>query len=170
METTTVSSSILAVCSGTQEIENQESGRWGPTWLGREMQTQIWAARLVVCPSSQIFLGHALWLVSISNGNPATGTWTPNFIFADLDPDNEAPVNISGFQVTGGYFVSDSVQLLARFDRLDADDLDFNSDLLLLAANWWPSGATEIQVNLVIPTRDFELGGNQLLINYQLVF
>ncbi len=58
-----------------------------------------------------------------------------------------------GYQVTGGVMVADDVQLLIRHDAIKAILSEYDKQVLL-GLNWWPTGATEIQVNYVIPEND----------------
>jgi len=90
------------------------------------------------------------------------------FICARLSPISATTKTPCGLHGTLGYFVSDKVEVLGRWDSLWTDNLAPNSHLIVLGMNWWPSEPTELQVNYVIPTKDASLKFHRILVNIQL--
>jgi len=89
-------------------------------------------------------------------------------MLASYDPDLDADQDGSGFFVTGGWYLSERTQLLARWDRFSdvGEDADDN---LVLGFNAWPTSASEIQVNWVAPIAGSS-SPHKLLINFQVGF
>ena len=103
------------------------------------------------------------------------GPWllSAELLVGDTD---EAPVRPSprpwGYHGTVGFMVTDNSQMLVRWDSFDADIPDLADDdprLLVLGYNLWPTLATELQVNAVIPV-DGPGDDPQLLVNAQVAF
>ncbi len=90
-------------------------------------------------------------------------------IAARLDADVGPTREPFGWQLTGGYMITRNSQLLIRWDKLDADGIRADSDLVILAYNVWPTAPTKLQVNYVIPTRG-GVDNHQLLANAQVSF
>ncbi len=75
-----------------------------------------------------------------------------------------------GYHATLGYMVTPNAQLLARWDVFDTDvPTDVERHLLVFGWNLWPTAATKIQMNLVVPTQGFE-EEPRLVANAQLSF
>ncbi len=90
-------------------------------------------------------------------------------ILGDLDPDIGPSADPSGFHLTGGYYINANSQLLLRWDSLSPDGIAPESDYAVLGYNLWPTQATEVQANYIIPTRG-GVDNHQLLINLQVAF
>lgn len=90
-------------------------------------------------------------------------------ISARLEPEFGAPADPVGFYLTIGYHTSDSSQLLFRWDSFSPDGIRRDLDLLILGLNVWPTGATELQFNYIVPTQD-SVDNHQLLVNAQVGF
>ena len=90
-------------------------------------------------------------------------------IAARLEPDVGAAADALGFHLTAGYKPTPRTQLLFRWDSFSPDDVRRDLDRLILGLNIWPTGATELQVNYVIPTQD-SVDNHQLLVNAQVGF
>lgn len=75
-----------------------------------------------------------------------------------------------GFHATVGYTTSPRTQLLARWDDFRADGLAADQQLLIFGLNFWPTRATELQVNAVTPANRGGLAREQLLVNLQVAF
>ncbi len=56
-----------------------------------------------------------------------------------------------------------------RWDSLSPDGIAPESDYAVLGYNLWPTQATEVQANYIIPTRG-GVDNHQLLINLQVAF
>ncbi len=91
-------------------------------------------------------------------------------IYASLDPEFGPTTHPFGFHATAGYMLNPKTQVLARLDSFDPDGLQDDSHLIVLGLNHWPTQATEVQVNYVIPTEDGGIDHNQILINAQVSF
>lgn len=70
---------------------------------------------------------------------------------------------------TLGYMVEENSQILARLDHFDTGVLGDERTLFIAGWNLWPTSATELQVNGVIPIEGFSQDP-QLLVNLQLAF
>ncbi len=90
-------------------------------------------------------------------------------IYADLDADFGANRNPFGFYVTGGYMITGQSQLLLRGDFFETDGFQDDTHLIIFGYNLWPTQATELQVNFILPT-DRDIENLQLLINAQFAF
>lgn len=91
-------------------------------------------------------------------------------IWTELTPTGGTAANPFGYHATAGYYVADNVQLLARWDSFRPDAILGDSDLLIAGFNLWPTGATELQANIIFPTRNTNVNKPQLLINGQVSF
>ena len=94
-------------------------------------------------------------------------------LYARLQPTVGGRMEPYGFHATAGYMVSGNLQLLGRWDKYQSEDLFIdgdNSDLVLCGVNYWPSGATEVQINYIVDTDDTDIEHHQVLINVQIVF
>lgn len=90
-------------------------------------------------------------------------------IGANLDPVAGATAEPYGWALTLGYMLNGKSQLLARWDSFDPDTGPDSDDLFILGYNLWPTGATEVQLNYVVPTAG-GLDEHQLLANLQVGF
>lgn len=91
-------------------------------------------------------------------GEYVRGEWEPDFGLPDVDSD--------GLYLTAGYMLSENRQALLRWDRFAAPGQAEADDILVFGFNAWPTGATEIQVNWLLPLKDSnEL--HRLLVNFQ---
>ncbi len=91
------------------------------------------------------------------------------FIAARLEFAVGPTADPTGFHLTGGYQLTQWSQFLVRWDSFSPDGVRADSDLVLLGYNVWPTGATQLRANYVIPT----VGGvdnHQLLMSAQLAF
>ena len=91
-------------------------------------------------------------------------------IYAQLKFDEGETSEPFGYHVTAGYMIAAKSQLLLRWDSFAPDGLQPDSDLLTVGYNLWPTKATELQVNYIIPTEDGDFKYHQLLVNAQLAF
>lgn len=71
--------------------------------------------------------------------------------------------------LTVGFMTDEKSQLLVRLDHFETGALGDERTLLIPGWNLWPTAATELQVNAVLPLEGFN-GDPQLLINLQLAF
>lgn len=91
-------------------------------------------------------------------GEYIRGEWEPDFGLSDVDSD--------GLYLTAGYMLTENRQALLRWDRFKAPGQPLADNILVFGFNAWPTGATEIQVNWLLPLKDSnEL--NRLLVNFQ---
>ncbi|NNE43959.1 MAG: hypothetical protein HKN12_07105, partial [Gemmatimonadetes bacterium] len=95
------------------------------------------------------------------------GAWTGSaeVIGAELDPDGGMAEKPWGFHVTGALATSPRVQILARLDALKADDIWTRYGVAGL--NFWPTGPTELQFNVLVPLGE-STEEPQLLVNAQI--
>lgn len=91
-------------------------------------------------------------------------------IYARLKFGRTTTVEPTGFHATAGYMITGKSQLLLRWDSFTPDGLQPDSRLLIVGYNLWPTKATELQVNYIIPTDDGDYKHHQLLVNAQLAF
>lgn len=91
-------------------------------------------------------------------------------IYGNLDPSSGLSSEMVGFHTTLGYMLNDKNQLLFRTDNFDPDRLGTDSHLIIFGYNYWPTKATEIQVNYIINTDKTDIDHHQLLINAQISF
>lgn len=90
-------------------------------------------------------------------------------IRADWDPVGPVDVDADGLYLTAGWMVRENHQGLVRWDRYRAPGTVLDDDVVVLGYNTWPTTATEIQVNWILPLRD---SGEpyRLLVNLQMGF
>lgn len=91
-------------------------------------------------------------------------------ISAKLDGVAGARNRPEGYHATLGYTTSRRTQALARWDDFRADGLGISQQLLILGLNFWPTSATELQVNAVTPVNRGGVRREQLLVNLQFAF
>ena len=91
-------------------------------------------------------------------------------IYAKLDPSSGDTSHPFGFYLTAGYKLSQTSQILIRCDGFDADDLQLDSDLIVLGYNYWSTRVTKFQINYTIPTGDHVIKGSKILLQTQLGF
>lgn len=97
------------------------------------------------------------WLVA--------GEW----LVAFLEPVGAGSFKPYGWHVTGGYMLAERSQALLRWDRFRPANGVRTADLIIAGFNHWPTRATEVQLNLGVPTEG-DLDRSQALINLQLAF
>lgn len=91
-------------------------------------------------------------------GEYIRGEWNPDFGVLDVEAD--------GVYLTAGYMLAEARQVLMRWDRYEAPGQE-PDDVLVFGFNAWPTGATEIQVNWLVPLKEStEL--HKLLVNFQI--
>ncbi|HSG81691.1 MAG TPA: porin [Gemmatimonadota bacterium] len=90
-------------------------------------------------------------------------------IGASLDPTGGDSFEPFGWYLTGGYMLTPRSQALVRWDKFKPEVGEDPADLIILGYNLWPTSATEIQLNLGLPTRD-SFDNSQLFINFQIGF
>ena len=91
-------------------------------------------------------------------GEYIRGEWEPDVGVTDVESD--------GFYFTAGYMVQEMRQILIRWDRFEAPGAIEADDVLIFGFNAWPTSATEIQVNWLVPLKDSsEI--HKILVNFQ---
>lgn len=90
-------------------------------------------------------------------GEYLRGEWEPDFGVLDVESD--------GLYLTAGYMIQEARQILLRWDRFEAPGQDAD-DILVFGFNVWPTTATELQANWLVPLQDSE-EPHKLLINFQ---
>ena len=90
------------------------------------------------------------------------------FLANRLTPTKGNVVEARGHHVTAGWMFTEEHQGLARWDRFRGIE-GGTDDALVLGGNWWPTGATEVQVNWVVPLSGDE-SVHRLWVNLQLGF
>lgn len=91
-------------------------------------------------------------------------------VYGQLDFAPGPTQDIIGWHATGGVMLTPNSQALLRLDRLDPDNLQSDSTLLIFGYNLWPTQATELQVNYIINTDNADIENHQILVNGQLGF
>jgi len=94
-------------------------------------------------------------------------------LYTELEPGEGESMEPYGFHATVGYMATDNIQLLGRWDSYNLDDLlveNPDSDWLILGVNYWPTGATELQVNYIVDIDSSDFDHHQVLVNVQVVF
>jgi hypothetical protein len=86
-----------------------------------------------------------------------------------LDPDEGSQIEPFGWHLTAGYMMTAKSQVLLRWEKFEPDTGSSTADQFILGYNLWPTGATEVQVNYVIPTSG-GAGEQLLLLNAQVSF
>ena len=90
------------------------------------------------------------------------------FIRADWDPFAAPELDSDGLYFTAGWMLTEQEQVLARWDRYRSP-VGMDDDVLVLGFNSWPTSATEVQVNWMVPLKGSgEI--HKLLINFQVGF
>ena len=81
---------------------------------------------------------------------------------------------VTGYHITGGYWVSEKAQIVLRFDHLENDENDFFTvpaeDLLLAGLNWNWTNTTSFQFNYQINPDDPAFGDHLWLAQVQVAF
>ena len=91
------------------------------------------------------------------------------FIYSTINADTGREYNPFGYHVTGGYFVTPKMQLLARWDYFDGDFIGFSSESVVGGINIFPTDFSEVQLNYIYPLEegaDF----SRILLNLQINF
>jgi len=92
-------------------------------------------------------------------------------LLADLEYAAGIEDEVRGFQVTGGYRVSEKTQLLLRFDHLESDIIAIpEEDLLLAGLNLNFTGTTSFQFNYQVNPDDADFGNHRWLAQVQVAF
>ncbi len=91
-------------------------------------------------------------------------------IYSGLEFDSGNENDVIGFHFTSGYMLNSKNQLLLRIDSFDPKELGDDTHLLILGYNYWPTQATEVQVNYIVNTKRPELNSHQILLNAQFSF
>jgi len=73
-----------------------------------------------------------------------------------------------GYQITLGYKPLSKHQFLLRYDNLSPDGIISDSDFYIIGYNYWPTQATELQVNYIIDSEQTEFKYHWFLINLQI--
>lgn len=95
------------------------------------------------------------------------------FAAAELDSDlnNYAEsLNVFGYHISAGYFLTNDSQVLARWDSYDTDLLTESSDLILLGWNVFPTEHTKFQINYRIPANDAGFENHGVVANFNIGF
>ena len=77
--------------------------------------------------------------------------------------------NPMGWQATAGYMITPKSQGLLRWDALETDGLAVDVNRLIAGYNLWPTKATELQVNYLVPVNGGGIKQHQL-VNLQVSF
>ncbi len=78
--------------------------------------------------------------------------------------------NPMGWHATAGYMLTPKAQGLLRWDVLETDGLATDVNRLVAGYNLWPTKATELQVNYLVPVDGGGSKQHQLLVNLQVSF
>ena len=99
------------------------------------------------------------------------GLWLAagELIAARLEPSAGPAEDPWGFHLTAGFKLTPNSQLLLRWDSLSPDGVGEDRDFIIAGYNFWPTGATEVQINYAIPTQE-SLDNHQLLVNAQVAY
>ncbi len=97
------------------------------------------------------------------------GAWMTSGEFHIGDGRIGTPDDPWGGFATLGYVMEENGQLLVRLDHFDTGVAGDVRTLLIPGWNLWPTAATELQVNVVLPLEGFD-GDPRLLVNLQLAF
>lgn len=92
---------------------------------------------------------------------------------AELDSDlnnYSEPLNVFGYHISAGYFLTDDSQVVARWDSYDTDLLTESSDLILLGWNVFPTDHTKFQINYRIPAGDAGFENHGVVANFNIGF
>lgn len=81
---------------------------------------------------------------------------------------------VTGYHITGGYWVSEKAQIVLRFDHLENDESDFFTvsaeDLLVAGLNWNWTNTTSFQFNYQVNPDDADFGNHRWLTQVQVAF
>jgi len=91
------------------------------------------------------------------------------FIYSTINADAGPEYNPFGYYVTGGYFITPKMQLLARWDYFDGDFIGTSSESVIGGINIFPSDFSEVQLNYIYPVEDGS-EFSQILLNLQINF
>jgi phosphate-selective porin len=91
------------------------------------------------------------------------------FIYSMIETDVGPEYNPFGYYVTGGYFVTPKMQLLARWDYFDGDFIGASSESVIGGINIFPSDFSEVQLNYIYPVED-GADFSRILLNLQINF
>lgn len=91
------------------------------------------------------------------------------FIYSTINADGGPEYNPFGYYVTGGYFVTPKMQLLARWDYFDGDFIGTSSESVIGGINIFPSDFSEVQLNYIYPLED-GADFSRILLNLQINF
>lgn len=75
-----------------------------------------------------------------------------------------------GWHATAGYMLTPTSQGLLRWDVLETDGLAPDVHQIIAGYNLWPTRATELQLNYLVPVDGGGLKQHQLLVNLQVSF
>lgn len=89
-------------------------------------------------------------------------------LWASLDSRDVPSTEPWGYQITAGTMLGGETQLLARLDAVKADGHAWRN-VAIAGLNVWPTRATELQVNVLVPTNE-SARHTQLLVNGQVAF
>ena len=78
-------------------------------------------------------------------------------------------LNEYGYHITGAFYITEKIQMLARWDYIKLEgDGDFDDKLVILGCNIWPTEVVKFQINYLVDDSKFK--DDQLLIVSQLAF
>jgi hypothetical protein len=89
------------------------------------------------------------------------------YILGAFDPLDGEDVDSDGFFVTTGWMLTEKTQALLRWDRFRSPGADGDDDILVLGFNAWPTGASEVQANWVIPVAGSPVR-HRILVSFQI--
>lgn len=78
--------------------------------------------------------------------------------------------NVSGHYLTFGYNIREDLQLLARYDHIQSDDITFTEDLLILGTNYSPFQAAGFTFNYLLNLNDAAFENHGVLLQTQIAF
>lgn len=142
------------------------------SWQNEELEVAVNAAhqgdRRILGPGDDPSISTVRTLV----GADARFTQDAWLFAAELDVGEgqlATPSDPWGGFLTVGFMTDEKNQLLVRLDHFDTGVPGDERTLLIPGWNLWPTSATELQVNAVLPLEGFN-GDPQLLVNLQLAF
>jgi phosphate-selective porin len=92
-------------------------------------------------------------------------------IVENSKPDSGNTLNNLGYQVTAGYYLCKSIQVLGRLDVLEPDDMiGEKNTLAIIGCNYFPTEVTKLQFNYIVNTEQSQIKYNQILLAAQLAF
>ena len=91
-------------------------------------------------------------------GEYIRGDWEPDFGLVDVESD--------GLHLTAGFMVTETRQILLRWDRFEAPGQDAD-DVLVFGFNAWPTTAAQLRVNWLVPLKDSNQN-HRLLYGFQM--